>query len=580
MKTILPLLLILLLPVGAFAQVNEKVLAYYKAINLAELAICDSNFAQANKHYKEAFTINKEKPFSKDLLNAFYAAMDTKEYALAETYLAKMLSRYINTKVIDSTFYKNYSGEQLDRLKPMFARHPNKYLGNKPLAIEIEKMIQWDQEVRMHFAEMYDGAYMVDSTFYVDNTNGKKLLEMFRKNGVPNEDVIGNGGYPYVSPRASPDFNILILHAMGGGERYAYLPFDTVLYKAVNTFDFDIRIFVQLINGNQIKGSFRYGGLALNFPVLVDGCLYKGNIYTDYWDEASEKEIDMERAKIGLEPLEDFRKKLATSNRGRNDILGKYELRRNMTVMEVSIEERFQKFLSTNTKGSTHNGSLADARNRKKEARIGYGYVYDDIIGKTNIDSIYAKYGIGDWLKRPIPYQNWQNRVSPLKWGQHAEMVRNPAANISSDTGRYNQAKFLPGYRFYCSAISYDYGMIDFKNEESIFENNWLISFTADVDSGFYRYKSVTNNLGKPVMTIKADTLRDGTNRILKTKRYTWKKENNKSELTVSEYYNFENKKRVRSVFQMTDVRKYEAYLKKVNEEADHLKKQYLANKR
>lgn len=576
--TLLPLLVLLSCSNAISARMNEKVLAYYKAINLAEIAICDSNLTEANKYYKEAFTINRQKPFSRDLLNAFYAAMDTREYALAETYLTKVLSRGIDTAIIDSSFYRYYTGEDLKRLKAMFTRHPNKDLSKTPLGIELNKMLRWDRDVRMHFAALYDGAYMVDSTYYVDNVNSKKLLGMFRKNGVPNEDIIGNGRSD-LRPIGTPGFTIIISHALAGEERYGHLPFDTLLFDAVNSFDFDLRIYARLIGGNKITGNFRYKDLTLNFPLLIDGGLYQGNVYPEYWDDVSEEMIDAERAKIGLEPLEDFRKKMATYNRGKDDLLGKYDLLRNIRLLAISIEERFQKFLLANTKGGNYNGSLAEARKRQRNSGVDFGCTYDRTIGKTNIDSIYLQYPIGDWLKRPIPYQNWENRRSPLKWGQHAEMVRNPVSDISSDIGRYAQARFLPGYRLYCAAYSYDYGAIDFRNEESIFENNLLISYTADVDSGFYRYKTVVNKIGHPVVNVRTDTLKDGTNRTLKIKRYTWKKGNNRTELTVSEYYDKENRKRIRSVYQMTDVRRYTVYLEKVDAEKKRLEKEYLAGK-
>ncbi len=581
MKPTLTLFLILFLFVGSSsAQTKENVLNYYKTINLAELAICDSNFTEASKHYKEAFTINKDKPFSKDLLNAFHAAMDTREYPLAETYMARILSRGIGNQFINNTLYENYSGEQLQQLKAMISKYPNKDCSKKPLVVELNKMIAWDQAVRMHFGELYNGEYMVDSTYHTDYINGTKLLKMFTEKGVPNEDVIGNGERTNPTPGTQPDYTIIIHHCMVASERFPHIALDTVLYDAINTFDFDARIFPMNIHANTILGSFRYRDLTLNFPLLLDGAMYERKFYTDYWDETSERAIDAERAKIGLEPLDDFRRKIVTHNRGKLDILGKYTLGGNFTVKDISTEEGMRIYLSNNRKETLKKNSLAGKRKRQAANKIDYGQVYDRFIGKTNLDSILIKYGNGGWLKRPIPFQNWTNRKAPLKWGEHAEIVRNTKANIGTDTGRYNQARFLPGYRIYASFWPYDGGSASFLNEESIFENNLLINFTADVDSGFYRYKGVVRALGKPVLTQKSDTLKDGSNRILKTKIYTWQKGNNRTRHTISEYYNLAGEKKVNSVYEMTDIKKYTAYMEKVEAEKKRLEKQYLAEKK
>ncbi|MGN6476636.1 MAG: hypothetical protein ACTHKV_05380 [Flavipsychrobacter sp.] len=55
---------------SATAQ-DSRFFDYYRNTNLAELAICDSDFVKATEYYKAAFAINPKKPMYRDLTHAF-----------------------------------------------------------------------------------------------------------------------------------------------------------------------------------------------------------------------------------------------------------------------------------------------------------------------------------------------------------------------------------------------------------------------------------------------------------------------------------------------------------------------------
>src|SRR5688572_24680920 len=111
---------------------DKKVLEYYRLINLAELARCDSNFTAAIAHYKAAFIINPDKTFYFDLTNAFHTAMHLKDYVLAEKYLSQRLRRGMPADHL-SLIKKGYNEERLMKLNGMIARHANKDLSKDPL---------------------------------------------------------------------------------------------------------------------------------------------------------------------------------------------------------------------------------------------------------------------------------------------------------------------------------------------------------------------------------------------------------------------------------------------------------------
>src|SRR5690606_30024751 len=169
----------------AFSQ--EKYIQYYHAINQAELAICDSNFSQATQYYKQAFKINPDKPFTAHLLNAFHAAMDSKEYSIAEKYLAKVLSRGLSNDYIQEKILSPYKTAQQSVIKNIIAKHPNDTIRKHPLVQKLNDMVDWDQEVRGYYSKLNNGAYMVDSVYTVDSINAAELKNIFEKYGVPNE---------------------------------------------------------------------------------------------------------------------------------------------------------------------------------------------------------------------------------------------------------------------------------------------------------------------------------------------------------------------------------------------------------
>ncbi len=580
---------ILLLAFFLKSELNaqSRFLEYYKNINLAELAICDSNFTAACDYYKNAFAVNPEKPFSKDLLNAFFAAMDTKQYSLAEKNLSALLSRGLGSRFINHKILKYYTGEQLAHIHTILKKYPNDTLGERPLADTIHKMLQWDRDVRMYYAELNDGAYMTDSTYTVDSVNAMRLLKLFKKYGVPNEVVLGNSKWDDFSVKYAPDYDIIITHHNGGafGGRPSHL-MDTLLYKAVLKFDFEAHCFADLINGNPLSDTVRLGNTSLLLPIMIKGAYYDKKIYPEYFDEASEKRMNEQRVKIGLESLDDFRKKIESKNRAINDysVLHKYFFSWNIMVLDQEDEASLRKWLAVNGKDAVTKKSIfhskktiAAIRERFDYGNVGNRYV----IGRSTFDSFIHEYKYHwnkEYYQGQIPFHNWKKGKPSLPWNYHAEVIDDPNTNLTTDTGRANRARFVPGFKMLVED-SYNFMSIGyFSNIWLSFDKDTLMRFSASVNADFY--KVVTRRIAPPDTVL---TSRDTVacsygklqNSILTQRTYQWKKGRVKMEIVTKEALNDKCVKQTSATFTMTDEKKYKTYLQKVAAEKKRLDKLY-----
>src|SRR5215217_1132878 len=133
------LTLMLCSPLQLYAG-RADALLYYSLINKAELAICDTDINAGYNFYQQAFAVNKQKPFSKDLMNAFHCAMDTRHYTEAEQYLAVLLLRGMTTSILNACIYSYYTGDQLQRIRAFLQRHRNDMIKTGEAAVMIDRL--------------------------------------------------------------------------------------------------------------------------------------------------------------------------------------------------------------------------------------------------------------------------------------------------------------------------------------------------------------------------------------------------------------------------------------------------------
>jgi len=314
-KTFLALFLI---PAMASGQVlNDSVVKYNRLINKAELNICDSNFVQADKLYAQAFKLNPDKTFNYDLFTAFHCAMDADDYKAAETYLKKLLSRGIDTGFLNLGILSFYSGQKRRIIDSIIQKYPNNTHRNDSVNTAITKLGRRDQEVRVYYSyKSKNGDYMNKSVYEVDSENAHQLFQMIHTLGhFPNADEVRNeDDYPLAGTYADLIFQHNLQNYFVNGQKFM---FDSVLYQAIQTFDYSTKRFVILLSRCYLttkeENNFHYKNIPIGFPVSI--LAYKdvedgGKIYFETLSNDEENRINVERGKLGLSTLQELRKKV------------------------------------------------------------------------------------------------------------------------------------------------------------------------------------------------------------------------------------------------------------------------------
>jgi hypothetical protein len=319
LKNVVVLTVLLFIEQKAAAQ---NALTYYRTINSAELAICNKDLPGAFELYEKAFRINPNKPFSRDLLNGYYCALDTRHYKAAEHYLKLLLQRGIRHWSLKHFVRAKYTGADLERINAWLATYPNDTNRSDQLYAQLQAIHLRDQATRAWFSEMNDGKYMVDSVHRMDKLHGDSLAMIFRKYGVPNELKCGlmNG-----NPLLGPAYYLVAYHYAGGYTAHlASHALDTFLFKAIFTYDFHPIEFIKIFAISEINVTglpFRYKKYTLQLPMTIDYIYVWENekAYPEYLPADVEKRMNAERAGIGLDSLDELRRKLDFAQRNKKD---------------------------------------------------------------------------------------------------------------------------------------------------------------------------------------------------------------------------------------------------------------------
>ncbi|WP_316787775.1 hypothetical protein [Pedobacter frigoris] len=325
-------LLLLKSALSAFAQ-QRTAIDYYRLINKAELAICDSDIDRSYKLYTEAFKINKNKPFSRDLLNAFHCAMDTRHYPAAERYLARLLARGINEETL-ANLKKSYTGLDLERINSFITKYPNQTTKKNVMADSIDRLTEIDQSVRHYFqSHRTDGRYMNDSVRQVDRNNAATLFRMFVQYGLPDEDEIGTFDN---NPGSLPRYWVIIAHNRYDVDVENPTDFDTMLYKGIFSFAVNANYLIDVLNTEDDNGffpdhKFRYKSTVITMPLTVEFGAYgfgkEREVWPKYLHPDVEKRINKDRSSFGLGTLDDQRRKFLFSEAHLSDKYEKYSIK-------------------------------------------------------------------------------------------------------------------------------------------------------------------------------------------------------------------------------------------------------------
>jgi len=323
------------------AQDTNFLKNYHPTVNRAELAIMVGDYSQALEQYNLAFK-DISSGFMKDYFNAAVCATYLGNASLTYHYLLKVASKGISLDFIkdevafgaiqqDSawrTFEKQYLAE-----KRIFDQKINRSLKK-----QLDSLVLIDKKIRakgMEFSE--------DTLIQTDNLNALALQKIIKKNGFPNEDLIGCGDagmpiiqYPFyqIIKRQTPDkqtinFSNNLFEAMRKGQIAPHTA--TYLMASMNGNDvFFARHIFKIISENPLENKGR------GFEQKVNRWVYREINVED------EQRINELRLQNGMETLEDYRKKIIFSL---NDNKFLFPYRSYVGIWSVRDEKTIENYL-------------------------------------------------------------------------------------------------------------------------------------------------------------------------------------------------------------------------------------------
>jgi hypothetical protein len=293
---------------------KDNIKLYYERINKAEMALIDSNYANALKLYDSAFSYKKI-PFGRDLYNAALTAIIYKSYPTALIHLEKLFSLGYDIKNIDTlSVFKEFICSKFGKLARKKYK-AKKLIYNSKYRIEVQEMVRMDQ-----FFRVKENAYerYGDTIRAIDAQNVKHLIKLISGNGFPSEDKIG------INPDNlfQPLFYVLVFH-QNNGAKYQTFNYSSILQEAILKGELRNNIGAELIQGANGVRYFDAFGLVmakfdttffennnLNIPVKKD------TTYQTSWgyfkiNETELNKYNLKRRTIYLESLEENFKKMA-----------------------------------------------------------------------------------------------------------------------------------------------------------------------------------------------------------------------------------------------------------------------------
>lgn len=230
MKKIFLILLIVFSNNVLQAQMSDSLLKYYTYINAAELAICDSNYEEAEKLYALGFKY-KTYPYSIDVYNSSLIYALKKDYKRVYEHL-KILAdlSYPVSSLDDGTNFSAFVGFY----KSKYGKRMIKYAKNPTFSYNVDLRTIYDslRIVDQYFRKL-PGSYKVysDTIYKIDKSNMELMHKLIVQYGFPSEELVGtNVGFlfapldiiirhnnPNVPKPITYDFHELLLNAIYSG---------------------------------------------------------------------------------------------------------------------------------------------------------------------------------------------------------------------------------------------------------------------------------------------------------------------------------------------------------------------------
>ena len=301
MKNKTVLLSILTLLFGFQKLLGQNYLNYYQTINDAEIAHLDGNFQISDSLYRVSFNL-VNKPFKEDYLLAAKNSEMLRDSERTYEYLRKAIANGLTFKRMKKQLSIFKKSNRWKIIKKEYDSLHNDYLKtlNIQLRSEIAEMVKNDQKARTPIFGSWRKMRKIDSYNY------NRLLEIIKQNNDkwPGFSVIGE-----ITPRGKYDVtkNITLLPLHFRKEWIVQLkPYmlEAVLHGDMYPYQYARIIDYRIGSEEQENIVYKEN----NRVKISDRC----NLYGTYLNvKVCDCEIaEIERKKIGFEPLEDYYRKV------------------------------------------------------------------------------------------------------------------------------------------------------------------------------------------------------------------------------------------------------------------------------
>jgi hypothetical protein len=340
--------LILIATIGvsgtSLGQLKEPMKVYYYHVNKAELAIIAGNYSVALSNYDSAFSENTA-PFAKDSYNAAICYTLLKKYEKCDPLLRGILE-------------KGYSIEKL-KLEPSFREYFKtefgsnllKYAQTKPFHFNTKLRHSLDSLAKMdQLFRIKEGKYVVygDTIRKIDRSNVAFLNKIIEQYGFPGENIIGVAD----SSLTNPPYGIIIIHQTAGAKNRVF-DYSDIVKRAILEGEVDAKSTIYLLSRSMEKDLYgTFDGGVVRF--VVDSAASADSQYstkdTEYtnstWyivalSESKLAKINAARKEVGLENLDEYRRKIIFSMTNKQFVLG---LNSGANTYIVSKKEEVENF--------------------------------------------------------------------------------------------------------------------------------------------------------------------------------------------------------------------------------------------
>ncbi len=297
------LLVSLLCAFSARADAPDYTRDYHPVVQAAEMEILAHDYAQALETYQKAFAAVPA-PFARDYYNAAVCAWQLKDAKQTIHYLEKLVAKGVSLPYLErqQVFDSLRTTRKWRKFVRKYPKRRDKFEEtlNKELRANLDELYARDQ----YFREAAGGLRAhADTIQKIEAANLQNLLTWIEEYGYPGENLIGVADTLEELPR----FSIVMQRQTRARQGY---DFTDILTKAVQEGKLAPQPAAYLLD--QQAGKSLYGAKAF-VKVNCDQCPDDEQLARYMVEKKSESDLQLlneRRAKLGLEPFEEYKKKV------------------------------------------------------------------------------------------------------------------------------------------------------------------------------------------------------------------------------------------------------------------------------